>query len=112
MKRYKIINPDPKLQRNLMAFGFECGKGWYPLIRELLDKLQDIADENDYDFEVTQVKEKYGLLRVYMSWGTEEVFDLIDEYEKKSGTICEVCGEPGELKENKGWYSTSCDKHK
>ena len=107
-KVYTIIDPDPTLQRNLMAFGFECGKGWYPLIKELLDKLQVIADSG-HDFEVTQIKSKFGGLRVYVSGAPQEVFDLIDEYEAKSFTICEICGKPGKLRNLNGWYSTLCE---
>ena len=46
MKDYTFIRPDPYLQNNLMAFGFECGTGWHPLIIELFDKLQEIIDKN------------------------------------------------------------------
>ena len=110
MKKYTIINPDPTLRDNLMAFGFMCGEGWYPLIEELLDKIQDIVDKNGYDFQVTQIKEKYGTLRVYMSAETNEISDLIQEYEQKSAKTCEVCGKEGTLRNDGGWYVTRCDE--
>jgi len=113
MKKYSIINPDPSLRRNLMAFGFECDEGWYPLIFELLDKIQETVDANpNYaDMEVTQVKEKFGTLRVYMNYEPDEIFDLIQEYQKKSEATCEVCGKLGELRELKyRWLKTLCEK--
>ncbi len=51
------INPDPTMKNNLMAFGWECLEGWYPLIQELIDILVKIDKP---DFELLQVKEKYG----------------------------------------------------
>ena len=89
MKKYSIIRPDPTLRANLMAFGFETGQGWYSLIHELLDKLQAIEDRDKIGLEITEIKEKWGGLRVYTNIGTDEIWNLIDEYERKSFTICE-----------------------
>jgi hypothetical protein len=112
VKKYSIIHPDPKFKNNLMSFGFMCGEGWFPLIYELLDKIQAIVDKTPElsDIEVTEIKEKYGGLRFYINYGTDEIFDIIDEYEKKSYTICERCGKPGKLtKNNYRWYKTLCN---
>jgi len=110
VKKYSIINPDPTLQANLMVFGFEAGRGWYPLIYELLDKLQAIEDRDKMGLEITQIKEKFGGLRVYTNIETREIWELIDKYEAKSFTICEACGKPGKLRNNHGWYITLCDE--
>jgi formylmethanofuran dehydrogenase subunit E len=113
MKQYGIIRPDPTLQSNLMAFGYECNDGWYSLIEELLDKIQAIVDKTPEikDLEVLQIKEKYASLRVYLSYETDEISDLIEEYTKKSTITCEVCGEPGSVREDRHWYKTLCHKH-
>jgi hypothetical protein len=108
-KKYTIIKPDPSLKSNLMAWGFMCDEGWHPLIYELLDKIQAIVDREGYDFQVTEIKEKFGGLRVYLDSETDEIFDLIREYEQKSFTICEVCGKHGKLRNLNGWYKTLCD---
>jgi hypothetical protein len=117
MNKYWFFKPDYSLQNNLMAFGFECDEGWYSLIDELCSKLEKLINEKypklkkgKYPFEVSQVKEKYGGLRFYINSAPEEILDLIDEYEKKSYKICEICGEPGELKEVNHWYKTVCPK--
>lgn len=60
--------------------------------------------------KAAQVKEKFGTLSFYMTTGTDEIYDLIAEAEKKSAVTCEVCGEPGELRRG-GWLKTLCDKH-
>jgi ribosomal protein L37AE/L43A len=111
-EKYTIINPDPTLKNNLMAFGLECDKGWYPLIYELLDKIQAIVDSNpEYkDLQVVQIKEKFGSLRMYLNYDPKEISDLIDEYERKSYVICEICGSNGVKRVNYGWYKTLCDK--
>lgn len=107
MKRYSFIHPDPELQNNLMAFGFECGKGWYPLIEELFDEIEKIEDKNG--LEILQVKEKWGMLTIYYYGGTEEIDTFVDDACKKSTTICENCGKLGEIKCKGGWYFTVCD---
>ena len=58
--------------------------------------------------KASQVKEKYGGLRFYMTCGTDEIFDLIEKAEALSYKTCEECGEPGEER-NTGWIRTLCD---
>ena len=91
------------------------GDGWADLVIQL-DK--DIA-AIDPDYEIHQVKEKFGLLRVYEShhhdlcnsedWNCE-IHRLIAEAEEKSSRMCETCGQPGILR-GKGWVRTLCDEH-
>lgn len=59
----------------------------------------------------SQVKEKYGGLRFYMSSSTEEMEKLIDKAEECASKTCEQCGKTGSLRTTShGWYYTSCDK--
>jgi hypothetical protein len=110
MKNYTIIRPDPQLENNLMAFGFMCGPGWYPLIYETLDAIQLVVDRDGLDLEVAEIKEKYGALRIYMSGYVPEVEEIIKEATRKSLKICEVCGESGERIDRSGWLMTRCNK--
>jgi hypothetical protein len=105
MKTYRFIKPDPNLQSNLMAFGYSCNMGWYPIIEELFDKLSEIVDDG---FEVLQVKEKWGTLNIYVNYGSDEIFELIRLAEKKSEITCEDCGKPGTMGSYHGWYSVRC----
>jgi hypothetical protein len=56
----------------------------------------------------SQVKEKYGGLRFYMTSATDEMYDLISEAEHKSEEICEVCGNEGRPS-GEGWITTLCN---
>ena len=103
-------------------FGIECGDGWYDLLDELLTELEKLIDEkyphfkvdskDSFKLTVDQIKEKYGGLRFYISYGNDEILDLIDKFEEKSYKICEICGKEGELKVTRGWYSTLCENHR
>jgi len=110
MKRWSIVNPDPTLQNNLMAFGFEVGRGWLPLVYETLDKIQAIVDGDKLDLEITQVKEKYGELRIYTTGYTEKIDDIIQEAADKSVTVCDQCGKEGKLVQVRGWWMTRCEE--
>lgn len=112
-KKYTIINPDYSLQNNLMAFGFDCDKGWHPMIYELLDKIQAFVDANPEfaDLQILQIKEKYASLRVYVSQYPKEIADLVDEYENKSLETCELCGKSGKVRSCGHWYKTLCEEH-
>jgi hypothetical protein len=86
---------------------FDCNEGWYPLIQKLIEDLIQLG----WDKQITQVKEKFGGLRFYINSGSTEIYDRISEAERASYSICEDCGEPGELRKDLGWYFTLCDKH-
>jgi len=91
-----------------IAFGFDCGDGWFELLDNLMDEIQKI--DTDKSVSVHQVKEKYGELRFYIEGGNDEVDKLINEAEEKSYKTCEVCGRPGKTK-GKGWLRTTCKEH-
>ena len=97
-----------------LCFGIECGEGWHNLILKLSEKLEalilqlpEVARAGVY---VTQVKEKYGTLRFYMSTETDEMSDAIRFAEAESEVTCEICGKPGRT-EGESWLSTVCPEH-
>lgn len=116
MKDYEIINKYWFFEK---SFYFECNNGWNLLIDELCSKINLLIEKKypelkneEFPFIVLQIKEKYGTLRFYTGSANEEIFDLIDEYEKKSAFICELCGEPGTIKDIGGsWLKCVCNKH-
>lgn len=57
-----------------------------------------------------QIKEKFGVLRVYLDHADERIVALTDTAETLSKTTCEECGAPGQLRSG-GWLKTLCDEH-
>lgn len=82
------------------------GKGWWPL----LDKLHVDIMKIDPGYRVAQVKEKFGMLRIYLDDISEESQKLVLQCENASGKVCEICGESGILYSS-GWWRTLCSKH-
>jgi len=79
------------------------GPGWASLV----ERLWKLCDEQN--IHIMQIKEKFGGLRFYIGGATKEVFDIIDEVEAQSFTICEYCGKPGRPRDG-GWIKTLCDE--
>ena len=102
-------------QKTCMRYGFP-GNGWFDIIWNLSSKLEPLIqrfiDENpvaplDYP-KAFQVKEKFGGLRFYMTFGTDEMFSLVSEAETLSFKTCEECGDTGEER-SRGWIRILCD---
>lgn len=84
---------------------FECGNGWFPLIKDLIVDLIELG----WDKQICQVKEKFGGLRFYINEGSDEIYKRIARAEDDSYKICEVTGDVGELRTDIGWYRTLCE---
>jgi hypothetical protein len=132
--RYKEWKDDKNAVRyTLMPFGFDCGDGWFTLIKTLCQEIKNIfhnAEMNvkykdkeahargEYpkmeDFAVLQVKEKFGGLRFYTGGipveVAEKVHAAIRMAKSMSYVICEQCGNAGELRDDRPWVLTLCDK--
>lgn len=107
----------PKEGEKLIApicFGIECGDGWYNLIYALCSQIASElkGSQKDTKVQIIQVKEKFGGLRFYTSGATSEIHGMIRTAEAMSYKICDVCGNKGETRNHKGWYETTCEKHK
>jgi hypothetical protein len=90
-------------------FGIECNIGWNKLLYELCSKIKKLDKRKRFRF--TQIKEKFGLIRIYSDNCTEKIDKLIQDCEEKSSQICEVCGTKGEVRNIHNWLSTLCDEH-
>ena len=114
---------------DLMVFGLEVGDGWYDLLDETFGLIQKHLNEHpEIPFKVEQVKEKYGTLRIYFYGGDEYIEKIVEDAERKSAGICEICGNIGkvcsngfdiELRDsgfykipnNSGWLKALCKTH-
>lgn len=79
-------------------------EAWYPMVIELIKELNDAG----WDRKVSCIKEKFASLRFY---GAHEHHDIIEKYERKSESVCETCGENGQIRYNTGWDYVACRKH-
>jgi hypothetical protein len=109
----------------LGAYGIECDDGWYEIISSLcfmIDQQErNIKGNNKYrisknqepiayeSFRFTQIKEKFGGLRIYYYGGNEYVRGLIGMAESWSYQTCEKCGDKGKI-DKKGWIRVLCNK--
>lgn len=72
---------------------WECGKGWWPLIEKVAAAIDSFnAARPDSPVEVTQIKQKFGGLRIYHYNAPEDIRQLIDEAIEASWHTCERCG--------------------
>lgn len=108
----KLIEAGPHLYGD--RFYFECGDGWYHIILEATKKIESILrtypESIRQDIVASQVKEKYGTIRFYISYYTEELDEIINELESQSAKTCEVCGGPGSVR-GRLWLYTACSEH-
>lgn len=82
----------------------DVGKGWRPILERLDARLTAIPGE----YNVYQVKEKFGTLRVYIGASNPDMYDIVRAAEAESATVCEWCGSPGELDRRYFWMLTLC----
>ena len=92
------------------------GDGWLILLRKMAYEIKEYIELNYPDsvaeeFTFTQIKEKFGELRVYFYPYFEELDDIVDKYVKISARTCEVCGNPGKIRSDGYWLMARCDKH-
>ena len=74
---------------------------------EAIEYPRDWPKEMDYP-TVQQIKEKFGILRVYLKDYDNTVSELCNFAECMSQTTCEVCGNIGKLQPGR-WIKTLCD---
>jgi hypothetical protein len=98
---------------SLMCFGVECREGWYDIIESACGIIAHHIKQSPHlaDFRWTQIKEKFGRLRLYRIGPADDyILGVIDMAEDLSGSICEICGNRGKLC-GSGWVVTLCPYH-
>ena len=97
-----------KLYTPFELFGVEVGKGWRPLVEPVYNRIQELNAQGA-NIEITQIKEKFGMLCIYVHNAPKEIYDMIRDTEAKSVHICERCGKPaGRVKSKSSWIYTLC----
>jgi len=118
-KEFEFMNQFTRFDSSHSRFSIECehGDGWYNLIYNLCKKIkEELEMYPDNEFQILQIKEKYGFLCIYATniptspFISTSIFDYIYETEIKSKNICEICGEKGKMRYDKNWFRVRCDK--
>lgn len=112
----EIIKSFPVLFRDMRWIA--VGLGWYGIIYDLCAKLNTIIKE-DYEDSLleeypafTDFKEKFGSLRIGITYANDRIMDAVDECEKLSETHCEVCGRESKIEKIRGWLFNRCERCK
>lgn len=110
IKKYPILYQETKLsvKDSCMGWGIATGDGWFDLINETSAKIV----KEDPKAVMKQIKEKFGMLRIYIQTTEKEVFIITHEAEEKSATVCENCGKPAKLNMSDCWWNTLCKECK
>jgi len=99
-------------QTNPYKYGIDVEDGWFKIIFELVAAIKaNDQKKGDWITKVTQIKEKFGGLRFYVTGTSDKNWALIRNAEQKSFGICEESGseiEVGTWKD--GWVKTMCRK--
>jgi hypothetical protein len=78
-----------------MCRGFECGDGWFHLIDAFCARIEWMTNKNDMPPLVfTQIKEKFGSLRLRFKGGDERARQMAEVLLELSFRIDEVTGYP------------------
>ena len=104
-------------QETAMCWGISCGDGWYTLLDELCNsidnRLRNVNRNRTTDeklvCEAVQVKEKFGGLCFYIAGGDDYIKGLIDLAGSLSYRICSKCGDQSSPQKKRGWVYTLCD---
>ncbi len=98
------------IRNSAMPWGFCVGDGWFYLIWELSQKLETELQKMSESYKpcASQVKEKFGTLRFYMTAETNAMSKAIQHAETRSSKECEQCGQPG-IVNGKFWLQCLCE---
>ena len=80
-----------------------------PLLKELDTAIKKLPSDQQEEFYLLDIKEKYGSLRIYPIWYTDEIDNVIDKYSEISERTCYERGAPA-TKISTGWIEPYCDK--
>ena len=102
--------------RSLMGFGFQCDDGWFRLLVSTFEGIephvavwnQELAGCGAH-FEILEVKEKFGELRIVAMGTNEAIYTALLEARDRSRTVCELCGAPGQLR-SEGYWRVRCNR--
>ena len=119
----QLIERFPRLFRGAQpAVWSHVPVGWSAIVETLFTGINALLnDDQAKSFRVEQVKEKFGTLRLYVSFDRIDaggvnpkpavLKSLVDAAVAASEVTCYVCGAPGEMRNIGAWATVRCDAH-
>lgn len=103
----------PDLYESMQQHKLCVGPGWHPLLDRFAKNIDYQVSKGDMPpVFISQVKEKFGTLRIYTQGGNELTSILEAFVEDLSGYYCEDCGKLATMGNKQGWFRTTCEDHK
>ena len=92
----------------------QCGDGWYQIIDDLCARISQILSKEQQELlYIEQIKEKFGGLRFYyVGVDPASIDKAVEDAMEASLNTCEICGDKGNIRTDRSWIQTLCDKHK
>ena len=124
MSEYREYIEELREEFNSKTEEFYClPAGWVDtFVPQMLDDLFEVLGSSIYDWELLQVKEKYGTLTVYWCWNMDsdlsdedkadleyQLEEILDQYTSISRNTCAMCGEEA-THMSTGWMVPLCDE--
>jgi hypothetical protein len=106
-----LLKQHPNLLGNVYC-GAHVPHGWLTIVDTLCTAIERYCDNKKIPLPVVaQIKEKFGGLRYYVDDLPNELYPLVSFVESFSFSICETCGNPGQLRTDSSYLLTLCDSH-
>ena len=102
-----IVNNDEYTYLDAMPQGWAKAFG-IPMFEDIQNEVNTWPKEEQEHFFFTDIKEKFGELRVYTSHMTDNLFKILEAYCAISRNVCIVCGKLDVPMVNRGWISPYC----
>ena len=93
-----------------LRYAYSCvGCGWWPILDKYIPAIQALDPECEFE-----PKEKFGGLRLQAfcsidGTALKAIWQLEQEAEDMSKTVCEYCGKPGTPRTERNWIKTLCN---
>lgn len=114
-KTEKLFQKYPDVfTRDSLINGFECQDGWFDLLVKFAGQIREYHCERAdiTKFEIIQIKQHLGSLRIYANGCNADIRGLIEEVEEQSQSVCELDGKPaiGLFVCAPEWYRHLCER--
>lgn len=80
-----------------LCIGVSVDQGWQKIVKLLCENIQERMDDRNIAVSISQIKEKFGKLRIYHISDDPYICGLVAMAQNMANSTCEVCGTDGEL---------------